>query len=338
MDGGGARARYRGLDRYRVQREWDRYEGNALRDLFRDLRTRFLERHRETEGRWSLDLGSGPGRFSPRIGSPCGTTVLVDLSREMLRTAAKALRRSPPGRFAFARGDARRLPFRPGFFAEVVVLGNLLGVAGASLPEVVAEVERTVAAGGRVLVEIVPGAGERSIYLGRLPPRTVRRLVRAPWTWLTTRIDTEGFRPARDPSGPSREFRRISVDEILGLFGPAWEAREIVAVAPALGFDPKRLEAMREDSASWTRLLDLEERIGRSPARWREAAAVLVALERRASPAAPDTPAQAGWLPEGEGFSTRSSASTTRAASSASRRASSVVGARATATPSRRSR
>ncbi len=227
-----------------------------------------------------MDLGSGPGRFAPFVGAPTARVVLVDLSQEALKRARNGLRGPPLDRFAPVRADALHLPFRSGLFAEVVVLGNLLGTAGPSLGKIVSEVERVLMPRARLVMEIVPGAGERSAYLSRLPPGAVRRTLNAPRGWLTARILREGFRSAR-ASVPARDrFRRISVEEIRGLLGIGWTAREIVAVAPALGFEPERLEALRSDATAWQRLLALEEGLGRAPERWPKAAALLAAFDR----------------------------------------------------------
>ncbi len=272
--------RFRNLDRYRVRREWDRYEGNALRDLFRTLRTRFLERNRPATAFRSLDLGSGPGRFAPSIGARAGSTVLVDLSLEALRAATIGLRSARGDRFAFVRGDARKLPFSSGAFDQAVVLGNLLGVSGNALGSTVLEIDRVVAPDGHLIIEIVPGAGDRCAYLARLPPGAVRRVLGSPHGWLTARIEREGFRPSRPAPHSREQFRRISLDEIRGLLGARWTPREILAVAPALGFDPQRLEAVRTDPDAWERLLLLEEELGHAPARWANAASLLVAFDR----------------------------------------------------------
>src|SRR5579864_6312733 len=51
-----ARDRFRTLDSYRAAREWLRYEGTPQRELFRELRRRFIERHTRLAG-WVVDVG-----------------------------------------------------------------------------------------------------------------------------------------------------------------------------------------------------------------------------------------------------------------------------------------
>ncbi|HEY6238855.1 MAG TPA: methyltransferase domain-containing protein, partial [Thermoplasmata archaeon] len=145
------RERFLRLDRYRVDREWKRYEGTPQRDLFRELRIRFLERHR-ARGRWSVDVGSGPGRFSPLVGESGGRAVQLDLSREMLSFARdRAGARSGRRPLDLVRGDVLRAPLRPGKFAEVAVLGNGLGFAGEASDRFLDAAIGLVAPGGTLL-------------------------------------------------------------------------------------------------------------------------------------------------------------------------------------------
>jgi SAM-dependent methyltransferase len=271
-----ASRRFRSLDPYRVQREWDRYEGTAQRRLFRELRTRFLDRHAR-DGGWVLDLGSGPGRFLPHIGGPSSRRVAVDLSVEMLRRVERSRRAHPD----LVRGDGTRPPFRPAAFGEVVVLGNAIGFAGSQADLLWRSAADLVTPSGTLVLEVVAGAGERSRYLARLPASSLARLLRAPARALLPRIDAEGFveEPTRrtDPG----DFRRYDPFELSqALAGLGWGVREVLAVAPALGADPDRLEHVARDPQSWERLLRLEELLGARRERITRSPAVLLAASR----------------------------------------------------------
>lgn len=283
--GSAAHARFRQLDRERALREWRRYEGTAQRDLFRELRERFLRRHASPHG-WALDVGSGPGRFLPAVGGDGARRVALDLSRAML-VAGRELAASAVGPSGVDRvlGDALRPPLRAGAFAEVAMVGNALGFEAGAGVELLDAVEQLIEPGGTLVVEIAPGAGERSRYLGRLPPGAVGRLLAAPPGAILPRLRREGFAPEAPRHRPG-SFRRWSVEELLGRWRPrGWSVREAMAVAPALGADPARLEEVGRDRKAWARLLELEEALGREPERWAGAAAVLVAAERPALPA-----------------------------------------------------
>jgi SAM-dependent methyltransferase len=277
-----AHARFLRLDRDRARREWTRYEGTAQRELFRQLRERFLARHAGT-GPWALDAGAGPGRFSPSVGAPSSRHVALDLSRAMLLLGRElGASRSELTGVDRVLGDAAKPPFRPGTFSEVALVGNALGFEVAEGAALLASVEALVAPGGTLLVEVAPGPGERSRYLSRLPPGAVRRLLGAPVAAVLPRVVREGFRTEPERHSTSA-FRRWSPKELLDRWGQlGWVVREVVAVAPALGPDAERLEEIAQDPKAWSRLLELEETVGVGPARWPSAAAVLLAVARRA--------------------------------------------------------
>jgi SAM-dependent methyltransferase len=273
------------LDRYRVEREWTRYSGTPQRELFLQLRERFLGRHAGSSTR-ALDLGSGPGRFSQILAATGARVVALDLSPVALRYLVE---RWPSGANApplpdIVRGDGVRPPFRANIFGLVAVLGNSLGFAGPAADRLLASAQSLVAPGGRLVLEIAPGPGERSRYLHRLPVSSVARLLRAPTGAVAPRILREGFAPEPVRKRQPGEFRRLTVEELKGWFeGREWFWRETMAVAPALGPDAERIAVVRKDEKAWSHLLALEEEIGRPPDRARAAAAVLIAVERRAS-------------------------------------------------------
>lgn len=274
-----ARERFLRTDHYRAEREWKRLEGTAQRDLFRELRERFLARHARPSSR-VLDVGSGPGRFTAGLGDASSRAVALDLSTESLKFLRRKWegRAGPRPRPALVRGDAVRPPFALGSFGTVAVLGNTLGFAAEDSEALLSAAESMVETGGLLLVEVAPGPGERSRYLARLPPGSVARLLRSPSGAILPRIEREGFRtePARrSESGSFHRFAGAELSYLLRANG--WDVREVLAVAPALGPDSDRLEAVRPDPKAWEHLLRIEEALGRTPERWVEAAAVLIA-------------------------------------------------------------
>jgi SAM-dependent methyltransferase len=267
-------------------REWQRYEGTPQRELFRQLRERFLVRHAAPQG-WTLDVGCGPGRFSAWVGGPACRRVGIDLSADALRLGHE-LALSRPGSselgVRLVRGDAVRPPFEEPSFQEIVLLGNTLGFETRTGPRLLEAVERLVGRGGKLLVEIAPGSGERSRYLSRLPAGAVRRLLAAPLAAVLPRVAREGFSEAAEPEGLG-SFRRWSVDELRARWSaPAWRLLEAIAVAPALGADPGTVAEVAHDPKAWERLLEVEEAVGLEPSRWERASAVLLAVERSSSP------------------------------------------------------
>jgi SAM-dependent methyltransferase len=269
-----ARERYKNLDPYRVDREWRRYEGTAQRDLFRELRVRFLRRHAGSGG-WVVDVGSGPGRFLPYLGPPEAHRVALDLSLETLR------RVDPSGgvNTHLVRGDGGTPPLARAAFSCVALLGNVLGFSAGNADRLLESAESLVAPGGFLVLEIVAGPGERSRYLTRLPPRSLARLLRSPVRAVQLRAQREGFLaepPRRRETGEFRRFDPSALSEDFRTRG--WLVREVVTVSPALGPVPLSIEAAQSDPKSWEHLLEVEEQIGHAPERWTNAAAVLLSV------------------------------------------------------------
>jgi SAM-dependent methyltransferase len=277
-----ARDRFLELDSYRVNRELNRYEGTPQRDLFRELRCRFLARH-TAAGAWVVDLGSGPGRFTNLLGETGARRVLLDLSQQMLVEARRRFASEPLAHptARWVRGDAARSPLRSARFGEVVLFGNVVGFSEGKATHVLDDAMRLLAPGGTIVLEIVSGPGERSRYLTRLPEGAVRRLLLAPINLVRPRLEREGFRPEGD-AAKSLGFRRFSAEEILDRFhARAIDPLEVMAVAPSLGGDAERIAAVRGEPRAWRHLLELEEVVGRSEGRHSRAAALLIAGRRR---------------------------------------------------------
>jgi SAM-dependent methyltransferase len=277
-----APARFRYLDAYRANREWLRYEGTAQRELFRSLRQRFLERHAVADGR-TLDLGCGPGRFTPQVGGPGCRRVGIDLSDSMLREVGEHWELGTP--FPdLVRADGLAPPFRASTFSEVALLGNAVGFAGPAALTLLASCASLVAAGGSLVVELAPGTPSESRYLHRLPPGAVVRLLRAPTALVRGRVEREGFRWTEGPDRKRHGFRPLSEEEVsTALKAAGFDVGEVMAVAPALGGNPELLEVIGADRAAFSRLLDLEESLGRAVSLRQNAAALLLVAVRRSA-------------------------------------------------------
>lgn len=273
------RERFLATDAYRAGREWQRYEGTAQRDLFLELRLRFLRRYR-ADGGWAVDVGAGPGRFTEELATAPGRSVGLDLSAAMLRAGLQLAAPAPEVPRFRVRGDAARPPFAVGTFTVVALLGNVVGFAGAGGPRLLDSSEALVAPGGHLIVEIAPGAGEASDYLRRLPAGAVGRLLAAPPGVVVPRIEREGFYRLKERHA-SRGFDRWTVGRLRSRWAESGFVQvEAMAIAPVLGADPLRVEQVRHVPRAWERLLEVEEQVGRVPARWGAAAAVLVAARR----------------------------------------------------------
>ena len=186
---------------------------------------------------------------------------------------------SPAAPIEAVIGDALRPPFARRQFGEVLAMGNLLGFAGPESDRLLDTLLELTAPGGRLLLEIAPGAGERSRYLHRLPPSSVGRLLRAPTGVVIARVEREGFDVEPRRRKEEGEFRRVDPAALAGrLRAHGHRIEETVAVAPALGPEAARVGEAARDPKSWAHLLEIEETLGRSPDRTASAAAVLVAV------------------------------------------------------------
>jgi ubiquinone/menaquinone biosynthesis C-methylase UbiE len=109
------------------------------------------------EGARVLEIGPGPGYFSPRVARHVaqGRLELFDLQREMLAKARRRLRRAGAANVSFTRGDGAALPYRDGAFDAaflVAVLGEVPDPAAC-----VASVARVLRPGGALSVTELPG-------------------------------------------------------------------------------------------------------------------------------------------------------------------------------------
>jgi ubiquinone/menaquinone biosynthesis C-methylase UbiE len=91
-----------------------------------------------------LELGSGPGFFSPSIADavPDGALVLLDLQGQMLQLARGRIRH----RASFVQADAGRLPFVAATF-DAILMATVLGEV-PNPDDCVDEVRRVVRPGG----------------------------------------------------------------------------------------------------------------------------------------------------------------------------------------------
>ncbi|MCI4346159.1 MAG: hypothetical protein L3K07_05340, partial [Thermoplasmata archaeon] len=96
-------------------------------------------------------------------------------------------------------------------------------------------------------------------------------------------VEREGFAPLAPRHRESSSFVRTTIEAAETALLPLGFHREGAAsVAPALGSDPERCAVIRPSTSAWAHLLDLEEVIGTSAARWATGSAVLLALRRGA--------------------------------------------------------
>jgi SAM-dependent methyltransferase len=109
-----------------------------------------------------LDLACGPGIYARRFARRLerGFVVGLDLSQPMLRDGTRRARREGLRNLALVRGTAQALPFATGAFGAVSCCGALH--LFPDVPGALAEMQRVLAPGGRVVIAAVR-RGERPL-------------------------------------------------------------------------------------------------------------------------------------------------------------------------------
>jgi ubiquinone/menaquinone biosynthesis C-methylase UbiE len=127
-----------------VARSFDLHAARFNREVGHDdVRLRAVARALgPIEGRTILDLGCGKGRFAARLTDVGAFVVGLDVSPEMLAE----------GSGARVLGSARKLPFADGSFDGVFAIEVLQHVHPAHLGEVISEMRRVIAPGGRLAI------------------------------------------------------------------------------------------------------------------------------------------------------------------------------------------
>ncbi|HYA70078.1 MAG TPA: class I SAM-dependent methyltransferase [Thermoplasmata archaeon] len=253
----------------RVGREWQRYSGDAWRVLARELRERFVRLHLGKGRGWVLELGPGPGRFTPTILSSKGTVVAVDFSLPMLRALdrRKSLRRGR-ARLRSVRAAGEHLPFRDGAFRATVALGNLLGFSASDGARLLAEIARVTKPGGLLILDVASPVGAATDFLELTAKhRDLLRVLRRPGYYFLTEVVRDADR-THQPYAPKRwgnwEFdfyTPAGADQVLRSAG--FRRVDRMAIAPIGAYRDRLTRSARRDPRAWKTLLAFEEHVGR---------------------------------------------------------------------------
>ncbi len=258
--------RRRVLERFdrSVALERRRLVGSADRDLRRTIVERFLTRQlRGVRGRL-LEVGPGPGRFTPLLGGRGRRLYLLDLSPRMLHAARRRLARLGPTRrpAGYLRGAAEGLRMiRPASLEAVVLLGTF-GFFGPDVDEALEGIHRALRPGGRLLLEAASPSGALAEVL-HARPEIVRRILSRPATHHLWRVLREGYQPYDPKHFAVWEFGFWRGSGLLPLLERhGFAVRERLSVAPISGNQPAVLARLRRDRRAWRTLLTVEEELG----------------------------------------------------------------------------
>ncbi|MGA8091128.1 MAG: methyltransferase domain-containing protein [Thermoplasmata archaeon] len=252
-----------------VDRERRRYSGQAWRLLVRELRDRFLERYLPQGHGWVLELGPGPGRFTPTILSSGARVVAVDLSLPMLRALGRRKPiRSRSTRLRRVRAAGEHLPFQDGTFRAAIALGNILGFSASDGARLLSELARVTRPGGLLILDVAsPVAATTDFLESAARTRLLRRVLRDPSYYFLNQVAASSDR-THQPYAPKR-WGFFEFD----FYTPAGAEEALVAAGfrpvdrmalGAVGAYRERLTTIaRREPRVWRNLLELEERVGR---------------------------------------------------------------------------
>ena len=252
-----------------VHRERHRYSREAWRLLVGELRDRFLARHLPKGDGWVLELGPGPGRFTPTVLASGARVAAVDFSRPMLRTLGrrKAVR-ARCAQLRRVRAVGERLPFRSGAFRASIALGNILGFSAGDGAQLLREIARVTRPGGLLVLDVASPVGATTDFLEEASRRRLlRRILRNPKYYFLDEIVRSAER-THQPYAPRRwgffefDFYTVAAAKRL-LLGAGFRPIDQMAIG-AIGAYRERLTTIaRREPRTWRTLLELEERVGR---------------------------------------------------------------------------
>ena len=254
-----------------MDREWRRYTGEAWRILVRELRDRFLARHLPKDGGWVLELGPGPGRFTPTVLASGARVVAADLSLPMLQALHRRKPvRSQSGRLRGVRAAGEHLPFRNGAFRGAVLYGNILGFSAGDGPRLLSELARVVRPGGVLVMDVSsPIAATTEFLCSGARGRFLLRILRDPDYYLLSWIASSKSR-AHQPYAPGRmafwefDFYTVPAAEA-ALAAAGFRSFDRMAVGVIGAYRERLTTIARRERKAWENLLKLEESVGRRP-------------------------------------------------------------------------
>ncbi|MFZ0891370.1 MAG: class I SAM-dependent methyltransferase [Thermoplasmata archaeon] len=179
-----------------MREEWKRYAGEPRRELHRVLRERFLHTQVASARGLTLELGPGPGRFTPILRGRARSKVIdVDLSRAaLLATRRRAERQPRLARIDWVQGAGEHLPFRKGSFNTAVALGNIISFAARDGPHLLQELARVTRSNGRLILDFAsPASACQEFFLMATAHHILPRILRQRRYYLIDQVLNTGF-------------------------------------------------------------------------------------------------------------------------------------------------
>jgi ubiquinone/menaquinone biosynthesis C-methylase UbiE len=250
-----------------VDREWKRYSGESQRVLRLALRERFIQLHLKRSGKVILELGPGPGRFTPIVRNQRGSRVIaVDLSIESLRAARRrSIRRPALARIDWVQGAGEHLPLGSRSVDAAIVVGNIVSFAALDGPILLAELGRVVRPNGRLVVDFgSPAAAVQEFFHVAADRRLLSRVLRRPTHFFVDQVLKTGFQPYAPERWAVWEFQFYTVAEAASALARAgFSVIDTMSVAPIAAHSGRIASIARREKKTWDALLRIEEQVGR---------------------------------------------------------------------------
>ena len=267
-----------------VGREWRRHEGEPWRVLRRVLRERFLEAHLAARRGVVLELGPGPGRFTPILAAGGRRSVLaIDLSRPVLESARRRLAREAARRSVeWLQGAGELLPLRDASVGSAVALGNIVSFAAHDGQLLLRELARVSRPGATLVADFATPVGAvQEFFHVAARRRFLPRILRDPRYFLVDRVLDTGFQPYAPARLTRWEFRFYTLEEARrSLARAGFRVIDAMSVAPVTRMDNAIAAVARRDPRTWDALLRTEEKVGRRPGVFESGDGFLVAATR----------------------------------------------------------
>jgi ubiquinone/menaquinone biosynthesis C-methylase UbiE len=268
-----------------VRAEWKRYGGEPRRELHRILRERFLRTQLVGSTGVTLELGPGPGRFTPTLRQRARTRVIgVDLSRAgLLAGRRRALRRPRLAPIDWVQAAGEHLPLRTSSIDSTVALGNIICFAARDGPLLLQELARVTRKRGRLILDFAsPASATQEFFLSATTHRLLPRILRRPRFYLIDQVLRTGFQPYAPHRMARWEFQFYTPTEArAALTRAGFRTIEIMSVAPVAAFQNRIASSARRSWQSWKALIEIEEQIGHRSGVWESGHGFLISAVRR---------------------------------------------------------
>ena len=266
-----------------VDAERGRLVGSPRNDLRRTLIERFLARNLSGQKGPYLEIGPGPGRFTPLLLDRKVPVVLLDISRPMLRAARRSLhhRKDPRRPWGYIEAPAEDLPMLRDKSLGAITLVGLFGFFGYEGEGMIQSAYRALRPGGLLIVEAQAASHAIFAELSRDANQTLP-ILQEPKRHHFDRILEEGFQPLDPDHAANWDFRFWRPPELMNaLHRAGFTIEEAMSVAPTLGNQDAALQTYRGDRRAWKNLIETEEMLGHRPECLGGGSVYLIAARRK---------------------------------------------------------